>query len=188
MKKILCIAVVAVSVSFVPHFAYADVVITEVMYDAPGTDTDHEWIEIYNDGSASETMTSWKFVEEGSNHGIADAGSGSALPGGEYGIIASNPSTFKSDYPSFDGVIFDSSWSSFNNSGEALALKDAGGNIEFQFTYDPSIGAAGDGQTLQDVAGVWAHGPATPGAENEAGDTTTGGGEIHISLRQKSYQ
>lgn len=175
MKKFFLVAIFATY--FLPHFVHADVVITEVMYDAPGTDADHEWIEIYNDGSASETMVSWKFFEEGSNHGIADAGSGGVLPAGEYAVIVSNPSIFKSDYPSFSGIVFDSSWSSFNNSGEALALKDSGGNVEFQFTYDPSIGAAGDGQTLQYVSGSWTHGLATPGAENEESDTTDTGGE-----------
>ncbi len=42
--------------------ANADVIISEVMYDpTQGSDTDLEWVEIYNNGSSAVDLTTWKF-------------------------------------------------------------------------------------------------------------------------------
>ncbi|MDP3645709.1 MAG: lamin tail domain-containing protein, partial [bacterium] len=58
---------VAVTVAFIPSAAVASVSISEVMYDAEGTDTDREWVELYNSGSESMDITGWK-INDGSNH------------------------------------------------------------------------------------------------------------------------
>jgi len=155
----------------------ADVSITEIMYDAPGTDTDHEWIEIHNNSSSSIDLSGWKFFEEGSNHGLTAFQGGTNLSAGSFAIIASNAGVFTSDFPSVSGMILDSSWSSFSNTGETLALKDASGVIVDEVTYTGGSLAVGDGNTLQEVSGSWVSGPPTPGAENAEGSSSGGGGE-----------
>ena len=37
-------------------------IINEVMYDLEGTDTDREWIEVYNDGAESMNLATYKFL------------------------------------------------------------------------------------------------------------------------------
>ena len=46
-------------------------VISEIMYDPQGSDTDREWIEVLNDTQSSIDMTGWKFFEANTNHGLA---------------------------------------------------------------------------------------------------------------------
>jgi len=152
---------------FAPIFASASSVsINEIMYDAPGTDTGHEWIEIYNSSSSSVDVSTWKFFEEGSNHGLTSASGGASIPSGGFAIITSDPVKFSEDFPSYSGILIDSSWSSFNNVGESLALKDGGGSIVNQVDYVGGSIAVGDGNTLQLVSGSWVSGAPTPGSEN----------------------
>ena len=60
---IVCSVVIG---GLMPHSAYASVIISEIMYDPQGTDTDHEWVELYNSGSdAVEITKDWRFVVGG---------------------------------------------------------------------------------------------------------------------------
>ncbi len=139
--------------------------ITEVMYDPSGTDTGHEWVELYNDGAGSATLTGYKFYEANVNHGISAIRGGSSMDAGEYVVLADDAAKFIADYPSYTGKVFDSSFS-LSNSGEALALKDASLTVVSSISYNTSLGAAGDGNTLCEVLSVWAVCIATPGAAN----------------------
>ena len=95
--------------------ANVQVVITEIMYDlpTPGSDSGREWIEIYNEGATDIDLTTWKFYEDGTNHGIYEGEGGSILGPGEYAVIADNISSqgFKGDWPNYTGILFDSSFS-----------------------------------------------------------------------------
>lgn len=110
-----------------------DIVINEIgAYEASG----HEWVEIYNKGSAAVDLTDWKFWEAETNHGLSlIQGDDWILDPGEYAIITQNDVNFLADYPDVATAIFDSSWSSLNESGEEIGLKDAGGEFVEQFTY-----------------------------------------------------
>lgn len=143
----------------------ADVSISEIMYDPAGTDTGHEWIEIYNSGS-SISLSGWKFFEEGSNHGLAEYQGGLTLGANSYAVIVSDPTKFLEDYPSFSGIILDSSWSSFNNAGESLAIKNNTNSVVFEVTYTGGGQSAGAGNSLQFYSGSWTAGTPTPGEEN----------------------
>ncbi|MEK7625082.1 MAG: lamin tail domain-containing protein, partial [Patescibacteria group bacterium] len=54
---------------------------------------------------------------------------------GEYAVIVQDDKQFILDYPNFSGSIFDSSWSSLNESGEEIGLKDNAENFIEEFTY-----------------------------------------------------
>lgn len=118
--------------------AVQDVVITEIgAYEG----TDYEWLEIYNRGSAPIDLMGWKFVEnftdsnpDGTNHNLNFSDS-SVINFGQYAIIAQNSAKFKEKYPAFSGVLIDSSWSTLNESGEKIGLKNADGNFVEIFTY-----------------------------------------------------
>ena len=44
--------------------------ISEIMYDPSGSDTGHEWIEIYNDGEVAVDVKTLKLYENNTNHSI----------------------------------------------------------------------------------------------------------------------
>src|SRR3989344_1169913 len=87
--------------------------ITEIMYDLPGSDSGREWIEVYNAGSADIDLSLFKFFEANTNHGLVTIGS-PTLAAGAFAIVADNPVNFSVDWPSFSGLVFDSSFSLSN--------------------------------------------------------------------------
>ena len=83
---------------FVPSIAFGQIIFTEIMYDLEGSDTDREWVEIFNNGSESVDITGWKF-SDGSNHVLNDppknGGSGSLVIGaGAYAVLTENANVF----------------------------------------------------------------------------------------------
>jgi len=109
-----------------------DIVITEIgAYEK----SDHEWIEIYNNGAAPVDLTGWKFFENNTNHGLSAYRGDFIIEPGEYAVVADNATNTTNDYLNFTGTLIDSSWETLNESGEAIALKDKNGVVIEQFTY-----------------------------------------------------
>ena len=156
------------SLLFLPTLVEAKLIFTEIMYDPAGTDTGHEWVEIYNDGSVVEDLSHVTFFEEGVNHKLKPIIGTSTLEAGQYGVIAEDPDKFRLDWPSYGSgpnpsPLFDSSFS-LKNTGEPLALKRDGEELDFA-QYDPALGGQGDGQSLQrESTSSWSARLATPGS------------------------
>ncbi len=131
--------------------------ITEIMYDAEGSDGGREWVEIYNSSGGDIDLTSYKFFENGTSHSISHLEGDVLLQNNSYAIIADNANNFINEYSGASKQhVYDASFSLSNSAGEYLALKDSDGNIINEITYDISIGAAGDGNSLQkDNSGSW---------------------------------
>ncbi|HEV8677520.1 MAG TPA: lamin tail domain-containing protein [Candidatus Paceibacterota bacterium] len=146
-----------------PAIALAQVRITEVMYDAPGADQGHEWLEVSNLGSQNADIGKYKLFEDGTNHALkAVQGSGSLAPGAS-AIIAADAQKFLADYPAFSSTVFDSTFS-LSNTGETLALKDASSTAIDTASYIATDAANGTGGTLNLLsAGEWAAAMASPG-------------------------
>lgn len=144
-----------------PVFAYADVIISEIMYDVPGSDSGREWIEIQNTGTETVDITGWKLFEDEVNHKIV-AETSARIPAGGYAIIADNPTTFRTDHPSFSGLIFDSAFS-LKNTGESLALKNASSTLLFEAIYETRYGK-GDGNSLNRIGSGFEARIPSPGA------------------------
>jgi len=156
-----------------PSISFANLQITEIMYDVEGTDTGREWIEIFNSGNDVLDITKFKLYEANTNHGIVAVDGGIALNGSEYAVIADNPTKFKIDFPNYSGKLFDSVFS-LSNEGESLSLKNESSTIVDSISYDPSLGANGDGKSLQKIANVWQPAAPTPGAENIVSNNDVG--------------
>ena len=156
-----------------PHkIVFASMEITEIMYDLSGTDTDREWIEIYNPDSLDVDVSKLKLFEASTNHGINISSGPNLLSPLSYAVIADLPSKFMIDNPSYSGVLFDSTFS-LSNTGEPLELRDASGTVLYSATYDSSVGASGDGNSLQKINNIWKASIPTPGLENIFVDTGT---------------
>lgn len=159
----------------------AQVVISEIMYDLQtGSDTGREWVEIANTSGSPITVSTstWKFFEANTNHGLTLFQGSLTISAGGFFVIADDPSKFLVDWPNFSGTIFDSTFSLTNTTGEVIAIKTSTTTTADQITYDVSGGAAGDGNSLQLVNGVWKGSTPTPNAVNSSSSgntaTTTG--------------
>lgn len=171
-------------------FAATGLAITEIMYDPAGSDTNREWIEVYNSGSAAIDLADHYFLTDGlqsTHHALVTQGSSSIAAGG-YAVIVQNVDAFKSDYPDFAGQIFDSSWSGLTaNVGKTLLLVDSEGAALDQVTYDPSLGATNDGNSLQKtVAGNWIAALPTPANATVATNTTENSSDSNDSSTDTS--
>lgn len=169
----LSAAIILIILSAVfPVLARATVYINEIMYDIEGSDEKKEWVEIYNDSSGEIDLKDWRF-NDGSNHLLneppANGGRGSLLlPSFGYAILASDANTVISSYSSYSGIVIDTVMS-LGNTEETLKIIDANGNIVDSVSYNSSMGANGDGKTLQKNSNSWIAGVATPGLKNGGG-------------------
>jgi hypothetical protein len=66
----------------------AQIIFSEIMYDASGSDYHDEFVEIYNASATdSVNLTDWIFSDSFSNDRIIDSGKGIWLKAGQFGII-----------------------------------------------------------------------------------------------------
>ncbi len=143
-----------IAVLYYPTTISAQVVVTEIMYDAPGSDTGKEWIELFNSGATPIDIKSWK-INDGSNHVFnvppknGSVGSTVVAPSG-YVVLAADAAAFKTQYPNVTNVI-DTTLALTNSSG-IISLLNASSTIQETVSYDSSVGAAGDGNTLNRIS------------------------------------
>lgn len=137
--------------------------INEIMYNPAGADDDHEWIEIYNEGSIAFDVTSLRLIENETAHIISAIGQTTIAPL-EYAIIADDVDTFLTDHPGFTAPVFDSSFS-LSNEGESLSLS-YDNQIVHSVPYQATWGANGDTSSLQFMNPGWYAYQPTPGKEN----------------------
>lgn len=145
--------------------------INEIMYDVSGTDTGREWIEIYNDTSADIDFSGWKILESAVNHTVKLILGDSIIPAGGYAIIADNDQNFLVDNPNFKGTLFDTVFS-LTNTGETLALINSSGTKINEINYTDSLGAKGDGNSLQLHEGFLLSAIPTISAKNNTESST----------------
>ena len=143
------------------------VVINEIMYNPLGSDEGREWIEIFNSGDSLVDLTNWKFYENQTNHTLTAIQGSMILAAGDYAVIvnSSDKNKFLIDYPNYNGTLLKSSFS-LNNSGESIAIKNGDLLID-EVSYSSSLGADGDGNSLQKINNKWLAGLPTPGRANQ---------------------
>ncbi|MDD5340950.1 MAG: lamin tail domain-containing protein [Patescibacteria group bacterium] len=114
--------------------ADSDLIINEIgAYEQ----SENEWVEILNKGTAAVDMTGWKFYEDQTNHKLTAVRGDFIIEAGEYAIIANVGNNFINLHPNFTGTVLDSSWSSLKESGEEIGLKNSSGEPIETFTYLP---------------------------------------------------
>jgi len=141
-----------------PFSAKASVYISEIMYDIDGSDDKKEWVEIYNDTAGEINLKDWRFYD-GSNHILneppANGGRGSLiLPAYSYAILSSGATTTVVNYSAYSGTVIDTVMS-LGNTSETIKVIDASGAIIDTVSYNSSMGANGDGNSLQKINGFW---------------------------------
>ena len=182
---------------------YAQVVINEISYNPPETNTDSlEFLEIFNAGNAMVNIGGWYFLE-----GIEDTFPDIDLQPGDYYVIALKAQAMLNVY----GIVVDE-WDggALNNGGELLALADAQGNVVDSVRFEDSdpwpSEPDGNGPSLELVDSAldnndganWQYSGAgtgviinafevsgTPGAENSSGGTP--GPDLIIELANFAF-
>jgi hypothetical protein len=98
----------------------SNIIITEVLYDAPNSDTTEEWVELFNPLATSISLAGWTLEDNTGTFSL----SGSIAAGGFY-VIAKSSSAFQALYgftPDLAGSTL-----ALSNSGDQLTLKNSAG-------------------------------------------------------------
>ncbi len=163
-KILLYIFILAVSSSV----SYG-ISINEIMHNPNGTDTGHEWVEVYNNDSDIYNLTGWKLNTGNTDHTLnpppANGGQGTMIlnPGG-YLVIAQDAILFLADYSNYTGPVIDSSWSDLlNSANETVWIKNST-EIFDNITYSP---VSAEGKTICIINSSFAECEPTPGAVNK---------------------
>ncbi|KZM44996.1 ribonuclease [Marinomonas sp. SBI22] len=102
---------------------FAELQISEVLYDTPGTDSIEEWIEIYNAGCEQVDLSSYQLKDNGATHTLSGT-----LAANTYFTIAKSSSGFEAMYgfsPDASGLAL-----SLGNSGDYVELYNGGDLVD----------------------------------------------------------
>ena len=112
---------------------FAEVVINEIHYNpSVGPDTDYEFLELYNTGTATVDMTNWTISDTSMSTPVTFS---AQIQAGGYVVIAQNDSAYANlQCP----VIGTGTYFGLGNSGKRLQLKDASDNIIDDVEYSDS--------------------------------------------------
>lgn len=154
-------------------------IISEIMYDAPSSDTGKEWIEIYNETTSPVDITEYYFIDNGVKESkkISPINNGTNTSNfinpGEYIIIITGTSISSSTFSGAESYLgkafYTGSGVSFLQDGEVVGI--SGPNEELRISYSPMDGSNGKGETLNNISLSkssttieWKSFIATPGA------------------------
>ncbi|MFV1884104.1 MAG: lamin tail domain-containing protein [Balneola sp.] len=98
------------------------ILFSEIFYDTPGTDSNEEWIELYNGGSTTLDLGGYTITDNNGTGSSYTFPSGSNILPGSYFTVAVNQSGFLAIY-GFDADLY-GSIPALNNGGDALILTD----------------------------------------------------------------
>ncbi|MGI9244664.1 MAG: lamin tail domain-containing protein, partial [Verrucomicrobiales bacterium] len=126
-----------------PTLRQTDIVINEIMFDAPSDQLSAEFIELYNRGASAVDLSNWRFTA-----GVSfDFPVATSIPANGYLVIAADAACLSAAYGALP-VIGD--WGgTLRNSGELIRLEDSNGNLVDEVDYKP----AGDWPNLADGDG-----------------------------------
>lgn len=167
----LLLSLSTITAGAVPRLAWAantDIIINEIAaYPTSG----QEWVEIFNKGADVVDLKNWKFWENDTNHSLTPfcketPPCATTVAAGAYAVIVQDPQKFLAANTTFAGQVFDSSWTSLNETGEDIGLKDAKGIFVEHFTYVPA-----PKNSLERRSVFWADYTKTNWQEHLAGNT-----------------
>lgn len=136
-----------------------EIIISEIMYNTPGTDD--EWIEIYNGSSSSVTLTNWTIEYAGGTFTFP----ATSINNGQYIVIAvgsngdgtfNNSAPFTPDFNNIgvadnNDVKDTNDTNNLGNTSGTITLKNSAGNTVDTVTYDDgdAISTDGSGNTYE---------------------------------------
>lgn len=129
-------------------FAY-DLLISEIMYNPEGNDSEREWIEIFNNSQKIFTIfggkRGWR-INDGTNHLFEDINL--SLNPGEILLIVQNKNKFLSEYPDYKGKIIEAPNMSLKNEEGMIIIYDENKNLVTQVSYSKRCGGYNNNRTI----------------------------------------
>jgi len=124
-----------------------DIVINEIMFDAPSDHLNGEYIELYNRSGDAINLTGWKFTQ-----GVSfDFPDGTTIGGNSYLVIAADSDCLLDAHGAINVI---GNWNgTLRDSGELIRLVDNNGNMADEVDYLPGGDwpnlADGDGSSME---------------------------------------
>jgi hypothetical protein len=150
--------------SSIPVPIFADVIISEIMYNPQGTDIDttvtpniyREWVELYNNGSTAVDIGGWQFGDEQDNTWASAFASGTSIAPFGTLVVTGDSSSFDDEWGSGINRIQVSGFPTLANdpspTNETAAIRDNLGVIRDLVNFDDSNGwpktTGSDGQSI----------------------------------------
>ncbi len=150
---------------FIPFFAKAEILISEISWMGNESSANAEWIELENTGGSSVNMSGWTLKSEDGSPSINLSGSISA---GAYSLLER---TSDSTVPGVSALVTYSG--ALSNSGEHLVLRDGNGNViqNLNFSSGWPAGNNTTKETMQWNGSIWITSDSTPGSQNASFDS-----------------
>ena len=148
--------------------ADTDIIITEIMYDAPNIpglyDNKYEWVEIANTGPDPVSLNGWTLDDVNTGNTRIGIIPNVTLAAGQVGIFYNAGITeqqFISQYNPLPGTVLIpvTHWQPLNNTGDTVNLVNASGTVIGQVAYAP---VAAPGESLNYTTGGVYEGPGAP--------------------------
>lgn len=161
-----------------PYSALAAVTINEIAWMGTANSANDEWIELYNDGAATD-VTDWRITDgAGFDITLTDAGT---ITAGQYAVLE------RTDDDSAPGTAFYVYTGALPNTGATLRLYDAAGSLVDQVAGGEDWATIGGDnvtkETAQYTSSGWGTAVATPGARNNTPEDS----ETSASVSEPTY-
>ena len=145
-----------ISIDWEEEPSAGNIVINEVYYDAiqSGTDTNYEWVELYNPGGSSVNISEWVLEDNSTTDELPP----STIDSGEFLIVATTESGFTTNFPSFTGnvIYIGPIGGGLSNTGDRLIIRDSEGVVVDSMSYgnnnsvwDPDCPDIAEGHSLE---------------------------------------
>ncbi|MEY3784098.1 MAG: hypothetical protein RLZZ230_420 [Candidatus Parcubacteria bacterium] len=171
--------ILAFSLAFFPNVSFAAVSISEVAWMGSATSANYEWIELHNDGEATD-VTGW-VLSDGLNLSIELTG---IIPSGEYAVLE------RTSEVSAPGEAFFIYTGALVNSGATLKLVRTDGSIVDQVSGGENwVNIGGDNltkETAQYTSAGWVTAAATPGRGITAGEVNVAAADAAATTETKT--
>lgn len=151
--------------------AHAGLVISEVVYNEPGSNATGEWIEIFNSGPATVDLSSYKVGDEetmnppsSENGGMWQFPAGASIPVGGVQIVAISATTFFTNYgfnpsyevndsdPSIPNMSNYTTWA--NNPSPVINMSNTNDQVLLLDAADALVDTMGWGNTFSFTPGL----------------------------------
>jgi hypothetical protein len=158
MRHLSRIARVAFFAALVCRPASASMIISEIMYDVQGTDTNREWVELYNTGSSLVDLSGWQVGKPAVNAWTSAFPAGTTLGAGKALVVTPSAATLDADWGAGINRLQAASFPSLTNdpnndvANATLAIRNAAGVVQDAVIYRDGSGwpttAGNDGNSI----------------------------------------